>query len=139
MLFSNLTKALSVYKGHRYVLVGPLPWNHTVAERTCEQYGGYLVEVDDDEEYNFLVSFLKDKPKPGSEQFGFISGTAKGHEGSYVFQHSGKPVTFFKWASGEPDRIATQNYLSLDNSNIKMYDLMGVKTTARGWSVCEIE
>ena len=79
------------------------------------------MEIDDGDEYHFIVSFIKDKPK--TDTYGYIGGTDEGHEGRWVFQHSGTPVTFFKWHSGEPNGGSSFNYLGLHYRDLDMGDI----------------
>ena len=67
----NLTEPFSIYKDHGYVLANNIAADHTAAEAACGQCGGgYLVEIDDGDEYHFIVSFIKDKPK--TDTYGYI-------------------------------------------------------------------
>ncbi|KAH9498760.1 hypothetical protein Btru_005063 [Bulinus truncatus] len=65
----------------------------------CNIVGGYLVEVNDAEEYKAVIKYIKSNYADGA----LISGTDNAKEGSWVYHRSKRPVTYFNWMKGQPD------------------------------------
>ncbi|GFO31301.1 C-type lectin-related protein 1 [Plakobranchus ocellatus] len=77
-----------------------MAFNIGAANQTCKSSGGYLVELDDREEFQFVSDFAT-----------LIGGTVHfwtgcndiEREGHFVYFNSKKPVPFWAWASNQPD------------------------------------
>ena len=81
-------------------------WNSTWynARRECKQSGGYLVEIDSQEEQGAIRDEIDDRGWDGNSHFGFWIGlTDIFHDGTWVWDNLGKPLDFSNWASGEPN------------------------------------
>ena len=81
-------------------------WNSTWYEsrRECRQSGGYLVEVDSQEEQDAILGEIRSRGWDGDTHFGFWIGlTDIFHDGTWVWDHLGKPLAFSAWAPGEPN------------------------------------
>ncbi|CAL1546031.1 unnamed protein product [Lymnaea stagnalis] len=92
----------SLYNGHRYLLskIANLA-SVAVAQESCEFYGGYLAEIDDEDELLFVQNFIK-SPKTIDYRLVLVGGTDEGHEHQWVFDRTGRNVTFTKWIPGYP-------------------------------------
>jgi len=101
--------AQSIYnfRGHQYLLSRPYPWNVPVADVMCRTLGGYLVEVNDEEEFQFVQQVLEDSQWTGYTLYG---GTDYGHQGHWTYLSSGQPA-FLKWNTGSPSNRANDKYL----------------------------
>merc|ERR1719175_21163 len=81
-------------------------WNSSWYEskRECKQSGGYLVEVDSQEEQDAILREIASRGWDGDTHFGFWIGlTDIFHDGTWVWDNLGKPLDFSNWASGEPN------------------------------------
>ena len=77
------------------------PFNIKRANNACVAARGYLVELVDDEEYNFVFDFVK---RVGGSKSFMTGGNDMAHEGKFFYFNSGKPVpASLTWASGNPD------------------------------------
>ncbi|CAL1546028.1 unnamed protein product [Lymnaea stagnalis] len=92
---------ISLYKGHRYLLskIANIA-SVAVAQESCELYGGYLAEIDDENEWLFVHSFIKSTKV--DYRLVLIGGMDEGHTNHWVFQRTGRNVTYTKWGSGRP-------------------------------------
>ena len=108
------------YGGHAYFLSRPVTWNTHRADSWCRLFGGYLVEVNSQAEYQFVWDWVK------GNNFGewvFISGSDEGHEGHYTYFHSGRPVDYFSWSINEPNQGTSGNCLHFNiNRSAGMFD-----------------
>ena len=50
--------ATTYYNGHTYFATRSFPRDIDVAIAMCGLYGGYVVEINDEKEYQFIVDFL---------------------------------------------------------------------------------
>merc|ERR1712172_255797 len=81
-------------------------WNSTWydSRRECRQSGGYLVEVDSEEEQDAILREIASRGWDGDTHFGFWIGlTDIFHDGTWVWDNLGKPLDFSNWAPGEPN------------------------------------
>jgi len=62
--------ALPTYKGHYYYLSHPDYRSHEEANSACKQFGGYLVEVQDKDEMDFVAKTLSSMDVPHGCQWG---------------------------------------------------------------------
>merc|ERR1711971_1211558 len=81
-------------------------WNSTWYEsrRECKQSGGFLVEIDSEEEQDTLMNEITARGWDGETHFGFWIGlTDIFHDGTWVWDNLGRPLNFSYWANGEPN------------------------------------
>merc|ERR1719187_813476 len=81
-------------------------WNSTWynARRECKQSGGYLVEIDSEEEQDAILREVTARGWDGDTHFGFWIGlTDIFHDGTWVWDNLGRPLDFSYWAPGEPN------------------------------------
>ena len=88
------------------------------ARRDCQQKGGYLVEIDSEEEQEAI---LKRIGITGLERdLGvWIGLTDIFHDGTWVWDHLGRPLDFSRnWAEGEPDNRNGLEHCAALNLNV---------------------
>jgi len=103
----------SNYNGHTYHLSHPMLKNAAVADSLCRLYGGYLAELNDGMEWNFVQKFIADNADGDAVAVG---ATDEGHEGSWMFLYSGARTMYVDWAAGQPDGQGLENCMYLGNS-----------------------
>ena len=91
----------TVYNNHLYFTSNRQPANITLFQQKCQEKGGYLAEINDEEEHKFLKSYLTSL-NHDAHQYYFIGITDEGHTGRWTYMTSGDDVTFTKWGSSEP-------------------------------------
>ena len=88
------------FAGKRYfVTKTQIPFSIGDADYQCQLLGGYLAELNDQSEYDFVWDYCKSL---GGDHF-FTGGNDIETEGTWKFYHSGTPVTYPNWNSGQPD------------------------------------
>ncbi|CAL1534937.1 unnamed protein product [Lymnaea stagnalis] len=124
------------YNNHHYLLTRNVYNNIEVAAALCRLYSGYLVQIDDSDEYNAIVSFLG-----GVFEFDsvFISGTDRGNEGHWVFQGTNTSMPFTRWgSSGASNGGDTENCIVLwKASTWEMYDQPCYDNIYKVGTICE--
>ncbi|GFN97586.1 Cd209 antigen [Plakobranchus ocellatus] len=122
----------SVYKDRVYIATRvDAPFNITAAGQECEDAGGYLVEIDDREEQDFVGAF--------GAQAGRIVLTGENDietEGSFVHYQSKKPMPDLLWYRGNPDNYGPEP--GEDCVNVYKAGLNDINCNYRGKFMCEI-
>merc|ERR1711892_259734 len=81
------------------------------AQDICEDYGGYLVEIDSEEESNELQKFyetnVQDHCMYEADSFwiGIRNETRKGRNGAWVSARTGEPLSYTNWYDNEPNNF----------------------------------
>ncbi|CAL1548231.1 unnamed protein product [Lymnaea stagnalis] len=143
---NNLEAALfkkSAYNGHQYYLSLYEPHSAADAEMACESLDGYLAEVDTQEEFSFLKSFIG-TPIADSIEF-LLGGTDERQEGHWINRHSGGVLGYVEWSSGEPSNSEHNGIrencqtVALLHAALKMSDSLCFKPTPLGgwYFICE--
>ncbi|XP_062594044.1 C-type lectin domain family 4 member E-like [Saccostrea cucullata] len=73
------------------------------AQQKCSQYGSSLVEIEGEEENNFIVSILG--LHQGEDTYPWIGASDMVTEGKFVWNSTGLPLQFSFWAGNEPNDI----------------------------------
>ncbi|CAL1527814.1 unnamed protein product [Lymnaea stagnalis] len=108
------------------------------AERQCELLGGYLTEVESEDEYLFIKNFVK--TFQGYDDI-YLGGNDENSENTWVNTYSKTPVKYIKWGQHQPDQGRSSNCLSLWKYNdwtmadVKCYQ--GVAEMKVGY-LCEV-
>ncbi|KAH9498761.1 hypothetical protein Btru_005065 [Bulinus truncatus] len=89
------------YSGKRYFMSRNPYLNDEESDAVCNVVGGYLVEINDADEYQAVVRYVKSKRAPGA----LISGTDDEREGVWVYHRSKRPVEYLNWKRGEPNNL----------------------------------
>ena len=123
----------AVFQGRRYCVTNAVAsFNIRNADFLCEVMGGYLTEIEDKEEYDFLFEFLKGV---GGDDF-FTGANDIDEEGVWTYWHSEKPVTYVNWASGQPDN--NENDEDCMEIQIGLNGLNDWPCTTNAKFVCEV-
>ncbi|XP_013063217.2 uncharacterized protein LOC106052396 [Biomphalaria glabrata] len=128
------------YDRHQYYLSEIRGLSSDKANKFCESQGGYLVEINDEDEFVAIVNFLKDKNIDDYASV-YIGGTDAAEESKWVFQHSNKEVDFFKWDAGEPNNLGGEDCMVLRNipSGIAMNDISCKGKLGAPMFMCEFD
>ncbi|XP_005094348.1 uncharacterized protein LOC101850944 [Aplysia californica] len=136
------SKAAIIYKstsygGKNYLLSKQILINVPEANRLCRLYGGYLVEINDRHEFDYLVNFAHSHV-PGREGV-IIGATNEGHGSSWTFITSGAHMSTLVWESGQPNG-GSQHCLYFWTNLKQMFDDPCLKYSSN-WPVrflCEV-
>ena len=135
----DIKDASFTYNGHKYIVSREFYRNIDVAQAICALFGGYLVEIDDENEYQFINKTLTDL----NINDNFLIGlTDKGHKGTWTYLKSPRSTTsatFFKWAPNEPNSGVDASCAGLytDAGNLMIDDYCYFGTFDR--CICEID
>uniref|UniRef100_A0A8W8NW69 C-type lectin domain-containing protein n=1 Tax=Magallana gigas TaxID=29159 RepID=A0A8W8NW69_MAGGI len=110
------------FKGHCYIQVqGRYTWDE--AKNECEKMCSYLVEIDSQDENDFLTTTIINKDNCGTETDYKCSSWTGGNdidmEGGYVWDHSYTDLNFTNWSPQEPSEVNPDSALSRDCIDIK--------------------
>lgn len=83
-------------------------WKRAVEE--CKNFGAYLVVVDSLEENQYLAKMN------GHVTF-WLGGSDLETEGTWIWQHTKKPLSFKHWHTGEPNGWRAENCLQIKKSD----------------------
>ncbi|CAL1527816.1 unnamed protein product [Lymnaea stagnalis] len=93
-----------VFNGHTYFLSRQEPsLVSTVATATCESLGGYLVHIDDRNEFSFVRDLVK---RHAGWKFVLIGGLNESQSGQWL-------IPFYNGGSGEPDEKGNEHCLAV--------------------------
>ncbi|CAL1528958.1 unnamed protein product [Lymnaea stagnalis] len=99
----------------------PRPLPYSWIEGKCKRVGGYLVEINDRNEYNFVVNFIKDLPQAQIQtyftgmQYASLEKPGPVSKG-WIYARTKKPVSFTEWGEGEPNNLGWETCLTLEKS-----------------------
>ena len=112
--------ANSTHAGHTYLVSRPMLDDVLKFNSLCMIEGGYLVEIDDAQEFNFVSSFFTSVNSPWNLNL-MIGMTDFGHQGTWKYINSGKKVTYFNWYTGQPSSSTGYDCAFFGYSKKKMY------------------
>ncbi|KAH9513871.1 hypothetical protein Btru_031604 [Bulinus truncatus] len=124
-----------VYKGRRYYLSQQDPITYSEqAMATCVMYGGYLAEIEDMEEFSFVVTFIQQFSGFNLILIGGVDGVKKG-VWTYRTNNSTVPDWLMKLRKNNPDFHCLYLY-----SGVKWYaiDFLCAVTSDLSRYICEI-
>jgi len=87
--WSTVFQARSSYGGHSYFLSKPVVRGVDAAIAMCQNYGGYLMEVNDDAEMKFAQQFVKSQLSADNSHHVFLGATDEGSDRTWTFLSSG--------------------------------------------------
>ncbi|KAK0042857.1 C-type lectin domain family 3 member A-like isoform X2 [Biomphalaria pfeifferi] len=109
------------------------------AQQTCYQYGGYLAEIDNSEELEFVKSFIKDRDYKAV----YISGTDEEKKSQWRNSRTGEIMDNIYWHKGEPtlkDGHHCIVYWRAHGYNIGDLQCIRIGSVGEGFGfVCEME
>ncbi|KAH9490616.1 hypothetical protein Btru_033829 [Bulinus truncatus] len=100
LTFNSLFRMSDVFEGRRYYLIRhAASFTQSSAQDVCRMYGGYLAEIDTNEEFNFVRKFLATNP---NYKLVMTGGSDEEEEGKWVNIHSKTPLKVFNWSPAMP-------------------------------------
>ena len=111
----------TAYNNHIYLLSNKRPLIFKACQSTCGGLGGYLVEIDSQDEFSHLTGFLSDQHL-GSEWV-VLGITDAGTEGHWTYMTSGGSAQVLEWGPRQPSDGTAENCAFLSTYNMKMYDV----------------
>lgn len=125
------------FRSHRYYMYTKAQYfTSNDAHFHCHMYGGYLAEINDAEEFNFVRNFIKEKGAKFYEVV--IGGSDEDQEGKWVYPYSNTTATYLNFTAGQPDGGRGANDLCYwRDGNYLMSDCY--PTLSSAWTfLCEI-
>ncbi|KAK0065035.1 C-type lectin domain family 3 member A-like isoform X2 [Biomphalaria pfeifferi] len=115
---TSLFYSSNQYKGRRYYLSRrQASVEINIAQATCVLYGGYLAEIDHNDEFNYIVNFIKPISAIDSSFSCVYSGIMDPElDGVWTYMNSKNTSSYLPWGSGEPQRNSHFNCLCLEKS-----------------------
>ncbi|CAL1547846.1 unnamed protein product [Lymnaea stagnalis] len=107
----NLFHGALHYGGHRYYASKFQFETVETAQAICQSTGGYLVELNNAGEYYAFRNYIIGLQLRAESVL--LGGTDQAHEGTWVFQHSGRYIPYFDWIAGEPNNWNNEDCMSL--------------------------
>ncbi|KAH9513636.1 hypothetical protein Btru_041668 [Bulinus truncatus] len=92
-------KEVMSFRGNTYLLTR-YPASHIFGNFLCSVYGGYLVEINDEEELQAMKKFAVKHAVPRVH----IGMNDARKQGEWIYSYSGLPA-YTKWGSSEPDLL----------------------------------
>merc|ERR1712110_630614 len=101
------------FGGHKYYLSEEVYVDSEIANSVCRFYNGYLIEMEDQPEYDFALSFSRQGFRNDKVLVGAVDN---GHEDNWTYVTSGKPVSYLHWAKDQPNGGAGDNCMYIQYS-----------------------
>nr|XP_022322977.1 perlucin-like protein [Crassostrea virginica] len=98
------------YNGHCYLYVDSVKDTWFGAKTRCNELGGYLVEIEDEDENTWLISTFPVDELGGLTVFDkavLIGASSERESGPYTWSHSGLPVVYQPWYPLEPSTLGS--------------------------------
>ena len=146
---TNLDK-FTTYKGHRYLLGPSSEVNIDSYMAYCTSHHGYLVEIDDAAEWEFVKNFIRsgDTVVNGVLYHNTVAYLGArdlngGDDNTFTLLHSRKPATFFDWGRNQPLHKhqadgAGMDCIYIGSNSQKMYTTYCYHVTMWYRPLCEI-
>lgn len=101
---TDCDKGWTLYNGHCYIR-NTTALSQPEAMSACQQFGAYLLEINDVKENHWVTSTLLKDVYCSNEYFctTWTGGNDIETEGVFVWGYSGTPVTFTNWDASNPD------------------------------------
>ena len=95
----GMFEAQSSYNGSHYFLSRPVLRDLANADVMCRLFGGYLAEIRDKMEYDFVHDFLLVESGVDNEEV-MLGATDETREGIWTYVYSGDKITYSAWKDG---------------------------------------
>uniref|UniRef100_A0A2C9LI92 C-type lectin domain-containing protein n=1 Tax=Biomphalaria glabrata TaxID=6526 RepID=A0A2C9LI92_BIOGL len=125
-----------IYSNKKYV-ISRVPYQNSEEAMTyCTAFGGYLAEVNDQNEYRALQNFVLNTPEVDVV---LVAGSDARQEGIWLYQRTGKPLSFLDWGPGQPDNLGDEDCLNMwKKFGGKMNDLPCGFRSSQDRFLCEL-
>ena len=101
------------FQGSKYLISREVPLEDiNDFQDNCKSAGGYLAEIDTQNEYDFIMASLK-QVVPTGRSTAYVGATDEENEGSWGFMNSGRPASFLKFHGNYGSRSTSWNCLLL--------------------------
>ncbi|CAL1545401.1 unnamed protein product [Lymnaea stagnalis] len=110
--------------GKTYYLSKAIYISDSASADVCSTFCGYLAEIDDKEEYDFVLSMTEKHNYYGI----LIGGTDKYTEGIWEYVRRPRRVNYLNWCLGEPNNAFDQDCLGISKNYSCMFDHQCVHT-----------
>ena len=108
----------------KYLLSEPTPLTDiSDFQASCLDQGGYLAEIGNQEEYDFIMAFVEDTV-PNRRQTALVGASDQATEGTWMLMNSGQAATFFSWNRNKGNRGRGRDcmYLVWNSRDSGMHD-----------------
>ncbi|XP_012940353.1 C-type lectin domain family 11 member A-like [Aplysia californica] len=114
------TEATTSYGNSHYILSKPTFRNVAEGNRLCRLYGGYLAEINDRQEFDYLADYLSHITSTAEGVM--LGATDEGQEGTWRFLTSGGNMSTLVWLPHEPNGGTRENCLCIWKATKLMVD-----------------
>ena len=113
------------FQGHGYFLSRQMTTVDVGSQQSdCSIYGGYLVEINDSEEFIFIKNFLNNVYNNAAGDYVMVGASDHKTEGKWKYLHSGGQVSYFEWYPGQPDQRGNEDCMALNaDTTRQMHDI----------------
>ncbi|GFO16509.1 endonuclease-reverse transcriptase [Plakobranchus ocellatus] len=103
-----------VYRGRRYhISKVHEPFNLAKMNGRCKQHGGYLVQIDDRDEFHFVVGLTAHAKGRGPYYTGITDEESEGH---YYTYNDKKNAQYLRWRWFQPDNWHNEDCVSVEKT-----------------------
>ncbi|XP_060583210.1 perlucin-like protein [Ruditapes philippinarum] len=100
--------------GNSLYFIGKESVKWSQAVDTCKALDGYLVQIQDSKENEFITDLVNSTFAEIKDVFGvWIGGSDMQNEGSWIWEHSKASIVFSNWGQNEPNGNKDENCLHL--------------------------
>lgn len=122
-----------VYRDRMYLLSRTVQeFNIERDNRDCVAQGGYLVEINDDGESEFVQRFAQTL---GGTHFFMTGMNDIEKEGHFVFYNSKEPIPRIAWSRGEPNNVGEEDCVQFFHAGTGYND---IRCNTAGKFICEV-
>ena len=107
---SSLIEASANFINHYYYLSLDMTVSALRARDLCRLYSGYLAEINDEHEFNFITNFLNEN---NVRDYVIVGASDEDVEDTWLYTESRHQVTYFNWLQGQPSETSGEDCMWL--------------------------